>query len=213
MSDLERKSVKARPILFSAPMIRALLAGTKTQTRRAVRPQPECGFIVGSPGSPACPYGLTGDLLYVKESWRTAKSLDDLDGTNIADKCLNAGYRKPWTPMQFEADGYRCSNWRGFGSGDEIATPGRYRHARFMPRWASRLTLRITDVRVQRLQEISNDDSIAEGIEDQRAPRMQYCKLWESINGAGSWAANPWVWAISFEVIQRNVDEVLRQVA
>lgn len=219
--------MQARPILMSAPMVKALLAGTKTQTRRVVKPQPECGFIVGGPGSPTCPSGAPGDLLYVKEAWRTARSLDDLDAGEIAAKCLDAGYKSPWTPTKFESDGYMCSTWNGFGNAHERAQPGRYRHARFMPRWASRITLRITDVRVQRLQGISEADAIAEGLpagdrwttdasRDLVHPHFSiscYSQLWEDINGEGSWAANPWVWAITFETIQRNVERILREAA
>jgi hypothetical protein len=213
-------------------MIRALLAGTKSQTRRQIKPQPECGFIVGGPGSPACPYGVPGDLLYVKEAWRTAKSLDNLDGTKIAAKCLDAGYHAPWAPMKFEADGYQCPTWHGFGNGHEIAVPGRYRHARFMPRWASRITLRITEVRVQRLQDISDEDCKAEGIIPHvrggwhwhkhdplnlddwhqlgfRTLQFAYKDLFERINGKDSWLLNDWLWCLTFEVLQKNVDEVL----
>lgn len=237
---------KARPILMSAPMVRALLAGTKTQTRRAISPQPELNDNVGfiwkghmygrgldedhivsrRNFTAACPYGNAGDLLYVKEAWRTAKSLDDLDGTKIASKCLDAGYREPWTPTKFEADGQDCSRWHGFGDAHTPAIPGRYRHARFMPRWASRLTLRITEVRVQRLQVISEADARAEGVDEpslsDRAGerfrnmrpwpdlyRPMYSLLWEDINGAGSWGANPWVWALSFEVQKKNVGQLL----
>lgn len=107
----------------------------------------------------------------------------------------------------------------------------KWRPSIFMPRWASRITLRITEVRVERLQDISYEDACAEGCEWKSAqpaeespelgetfmecsrrlrwPQRSYAKLWDSINGAGSWAANPWVWAISFQCIQKNVDEVL----
>lgn len=226
--------MKARPILFSAPMVKALLAGSKTQTRRVANPMkayPQ--YSCASPEalddkatlwwwdgvhervgvSQPCPYGKPGDALYVKEAWRTAK-------------CLDAGYHNPWAPMKFEADGYECSNWHGFGNGHEKAVPGRYRHARFMPRWASRLTLRISEVRVERLQDISETDARAEGVSESALSerslerfrnmkpwpelyRPMYSLLWDQINGDGSWAANPLVWAISFSVIQKNVAEVL----
>jgi hypothetical protein len=191
--------MKARPILMSAPMIRALIAGTKTQTRRTAKPQPECAFIVAAPGSPACPYGQPGDLLYVKENWAYRLDHDEYSRSQLYEM----GVRQAW----YWADGPgRCCNTGCDGAA------GRVRTARFMPRWASRLTLRITDVRVQRLQEISEADAIAEGVEPQGA-RMHYCVLWKAINGAGSWAENPFVWCISFECIHLNVDEVLREVA
>lgn len=197
--------MKERPILFSAPMVRALLAGTKTQTRRAMKPQPT--EFVGGPGvtlqdgSPApliplddsvepygreiaCPYGKPGDRLWVRETWH--------DASSSLHSC--ALYR---------ADGIdlHCDKW----------TPSIH-----MPRWASRITLEITSVRVERLQEISIEDAKAEGawgpddsivqkVADyfgtdifSANPRKAFQMLWESINGPDSWAANPWVWAIEF---------------
>lgn len=215
--------MKARPILMSAPMIKALLAGTKTQTRRAIKPQPECGFVVGGPGSPACPYGAQGDLLWVRESWAYRLDQDHLNGTQLYE----AGVRQAW--YWADGPGKTCK------TGCDGAA-GRVRAARFMPRWASRITLRITDVRVQRLAEISEQDALAEGIEwesadppfcyvpgiwphsitavgvEQMAFNHEvacYSRLWEHINGKGSWRDETWVWALSFEVLQKNVDEVL----
>lgn len=219
--------MKERPILFSGPMVRSLLAGTKTQTRRAVKfpkwadasedlefssddglPAALCGET-GCYSDLICPYGVPGELLWVREAWRTAKCLDELSPAEIGNKCVEAGYTRPWAPLRFEADGVE-SNWSGFGSTEKREQPGRYRNSQFMPRWCSRITLRITDVRAQRLQEISEADAIAEGCPavsvydldcDSVAPSKHYRDLWESINGAGSWAENPWVWALSFEVV------------
>lgn len=200
--------MKARPILFSAPMIKALLAGTKNQTRRTIKPQPECGFVVGAPGSPACPYGATGDLLWVRETW--ARNAHQVSDTRMD------------TSLVYRADGES----RALDNGCELP----WRPSIFMPRQHSRLTLRITEVRVQRLQAISEADARAEGvlfvpghgditIEELRADpgyssylncKQGYSMFWESINGTDSWAANQWVWCLSFEVLQQNVDEVLR---
>lgn len=197
--------MKARPILFSAPMIKALLAGTKNQTRRTIKPQPDCGFIVGAPGSPACPYGAPGDLLWVRETW--ARNAHQVSDTRMD------------TSLVYRADGES----RALDNGCELP----WRPSIFMPRQHSRLTLRITEVRVQRLQEISEADAQAEGVSDAALSarslhrfnnmkpwpelyRPMYSLLWDEINGAGSWAANPWVWALTFEVLQKNVDEVLR---
>ena len=165
-----------------------------------------------------CPYGQPGDRLWVREAWRVPISLDDLSGKQIAEKCLDAGYRKPWCPIQYEADGARISekDWREFGPHPNTQVPGRYRHARFMPRWASRITLEVTGVRVERLQDINEADAIAEGLLRDgdgwrgapdlpwfASPVAAYRSLWESINGAGNWAANPWVWVVEFKRLEQ----------
>ena len=218
-----------RPILFSAPMVRAILEGRKTQTRRAIKVPPDFVTDHGdpvrfTPDDPKygrlgvvmpCPYGQPGDRLWVREAWRAPVSLDDLSGKQIAEKCLDAGYRHPWCPMQFEANGARTSekDWREFGPHPSTTVPGRYRHARFMPRWASRITLEVTGVRVERLQDISAADCIAEGIEpahtcdaneETSLVRAAYATLWESINGDGSWDANPWVWVVEFPQVEQG---------
>ncbi|HEV2540252.1 MAG TPA: hypothetical protein VGU03_11145 [Frateuria sp.] len=204
------------PILFSAPMVRAILDGRKTQTRRVCKDQHLPGH---KPSLLECPYGKPGDRLWVREAWRVPVSLDDLSGKRIAEKCLQAGYRSPWCPTQYEADGARTSekDWREFGPHPSTTAPGRYRHARFMPRWASRITLEVTGVRVERLQAISEADSIAEGLLRDRegwrgapdlpwfaSPLAAYRSLWESINGDGSWDANPWVRVVEFRRIEQE---------
>ncbi|HUB88613.1 MAG TPA: hypothetical protein VMA74_02675 [Dyella sp.] len=225
------------PILFSAPMVRAILEGRKTQTRRVMKEQPfSDGYFqgdvcldqngvyarfsveaVGGGGYRSeeywCPYGdpRDHDRLWVREAWRVPDSLDASSGFDIAEQCISAGYRKPWCPIRYEADGALNSHkdWREFGATPGEATPGRYRHARFMPRWASRITLEVTGVRVERLQDISAADAIAEGIdrvENNFGNRPAFCdygmadlsdsaewfndpthsfrSLWDSINGA-----------------------------
>lgn len=199
---MRHNDVKARPILFSGAMIRALLAGTKTQTRRIVKPWTkyveraawECrvvggGFelaLVGAErGHPLrCPYGRRGDYLWVRE--RAA--------------CY-------WGGWHYHADG--PLKW-----GKDVSETTFRRPSIHMPRVASRITLRINDVRVERLQEISVSDAIDEGIdftlndeELEAVPR--YRDLWEQINGVDSWSANPWIWALTFEVITQNVDAVM----
>lgn len=207
--------MKERPILFSAPMVRALLAGTKTQTRRAMKPQPT--EFVGGPGvtlqdgSPAplvplddsvepygreivCPYGQPGDRLWVRESFAHMYS-----GNAQPDK--RAPEDVAYMADNLTPDPYVYGSWK----------PSIH-----MPRWASRITLEITSVRVERLQEISIEDAKAEGawgpddsivqkVADyfgtdifSANPRKAFQMLWESINGPDSWAANPWVWAIEF---------------
>lgn len=182
-------ATKERPILFSGPMVRAILDGRKTQTRRIVKDESKAkrdidGIYWG------CPYGLIGDRLWVRETW-----FDNL--------C-------PRTP----ADGLNEVYYRADGEAHE-QFPGDYMDMRWtpsihMPRWASRITLEVTGVRVERLNEIDADDVFAEGAlttdyewwHVDLMVRQQFQILWESINGPGSWAANPWVWVIEFKRVK-----------
>lgn len=219
------RAAKERGIPFSGPLVRAILDGTKTQTRRIVKPQPlpemreedgrfaapsvytwerRIGRNVSIESTVRCPYGAPGDRLYVREAWRVPKSLDALSGAKIAAKALDAGYVSPWAAIQYEADGARNQCWIG------SAQPGRYRQARFMPRWASRITLEVTGVRVERLQSITEADARAEGCpgfdgaghpagDDGMTPREDFASLWDEINSEhASWGANPWAWVVSF---------------
>jgi hypothetical protein len=158
------------------------------------------------------PFGQPGDRLWVKETWRTAKSLDAKSPTAIGEMWIDAGYLKSWAPVAYEADGHRNSNWQGFEMGGD-AEPGKVRVSIHMPRWASRITLEITDVRVERLQDISASDAKAEGVEQFdpsatawlpacSAHRYAYEDLWKSINGPDSWNLNPWVWCIYFRRVE-----------
>lgn len=218
--------MKERPILFSAPMVVALLAGTKTQTRRLVKPQPEGergllrmrgmgGFAAPhvvaavAAGGGFNPYGVPGDRLWVKETWRPVAS--------IPRRLNHYGLRIE--SVQYAAD--RGLETRQVARGwkkPKAAKTGNVSPL-FMPRWASRLTLEVTSVRVERLNAIAEAGAIAEGIlrvglPKDRRPLWQvgheqhesavaaYSALWESINGPGSWDANPWCWVIEF----RRVD-------
>lgn len=207
-----------RPILFSAPMVCAILSGTKTQTRRVVTPQfvadalpvempatdPAGGWVVpGHSGTwwceaaanpddaRRCPYGQPGDRLWVREAWRTVAEADALPPRDLT----------PAHRLWYEEE---APHQTGFG---------KLRPGMFMPRWASRITLEVTGVRVERLQDISEEDAISEGIESQSigwrhyvdpvrfsclSPLGSYHTLWDSINGPESWDSNPWVWVISF---------------
>jgi hypothetical protein len=202
--------MKERPIIFSGPMVRALLDGSKTQTRRVCRPQPT--EFVGGPGvtlrdgSPAplvplddsvepygreivCPYGQPGDRLWVRESF-----------------CKIIGQSGGW----IETD-YQATYTHGFRLGDSLGLKKRWTPSIHMPRAASRITLEITSVRVERLQDISEADAQAEGVtddgslvtdldgKDRGGTIAAYATLWEVINGVGSWDDNPWVWVVSFK--------------
>lgn len=249
----------ARPILFSAPMVRALLEGRKTQTRRLAKFASRDGANLQFSGIAAdrltpstwalvsrgaggcwnersqpwrCPYGVPGDLLWVRESWH----LVHVGGGR-------GGGIEPFNSydQMYMADGHR-EHFTFEGEGDPFLrfASDRPRPSMFMPRWASRLTLEITNVRVERLQDISKADAEAEGVEFETAdPPFYYVphiwphsitgvgveepggrhavrcygKLWDHINGPGSWDANPWVVALSFKVHKSNVDTYLSQRA
>ena len=169
-----------KPISFSAPMVRAILGGRKSQTRRVVKPQPNVRLsnieetnlwsYTLCEQDWKCTYGKPGDILWVRETFYKHKHI----GMKFSDEYealpdnLKPYYRK-------------CS-------------------AIFMSKWVSRITLKITDVRVERLQEISEKDAISEGI----LAVASFADIWNSINGKKHpWASNPWVWVIDFERVGR----------
>lgn len=178
--------MKERPILFSGQMVRAILDGRKTQTRRLVKPQPndiadqyasvalvECLRFWQDGKDHHCPYGQPGDRLWVKETF-------------------------------YKGDGY------SYRADEEMPKSARklgckWKPSIFMPRSASRITLEVVSVRVERLQDISATDALAEGCSDSGMMDRgvdivsDYARLWESINGDGSWAKNPWIWVIEFK--------------
>ena len=194
--------MKERPILFSAPMVRALLAGTKTQTRRIFKPDRmtwdangryttyamrggELSTTGSGPFKPSswlhyCPYGQPGDRLWVRESF-----------ARVPTACGSED-------IVFAAD---------YQDGSDRAAGVRYTPSIHMPRWASRITLEVTGVRLERIQGITPDDCIAEGawpVEQRELGRgheavSAFRELWESTGG--DWDANPWVWAIDFKVL------------
>lgn len=204
--------MKERPILFSAPMVRAILGGQKTQTRRIIKPQPDTtledypywhigGFRLRKDAKNPLrsPYGVPGDRLWVRETW----SPDHRDVY-------------PNFPIVYRADGYPSDDDISGGmleTGDAMIcrrTYFRWRPSIHMPRHASRINLEVTDVRVERLQNISEADALADGgwtysaCPIHKSPQRSFADLWESINGKGSWNVNPWIWALSF----RKIDPV-----
>lgn len=190
--------MKKRPILFSAPMVRAILAGTKTQTRRVVKP--EAAFTFSDPrmawprGIPKCRYGQPGDQLWVRET----HFIND--------------FRVAAVPENERADCeilYRATDQDYIRNMEDteglVWSPSIH-----MPRWASRITLEITGVRIERLHDISESDALAEGISPEMdiawqsgddTPVGLFGELWESINGANSWDEDPWVWVIEFKTL------------
>lgn len=211
---------RERAVLFSAPMVRALLDGTKTQTRRQMSVQPHDGAEVvcddfyptviakngdeepgpevfgawWSDGEEAvrCPYGKPGERLWVREAWRTDPQFDCLPPRDL-DPAV--------APVQYEAGPHA----------DVLG--GKLRPSMFMPRWACRLVLTLESVRVERLHDISRGDAMAEGCTHPNMahgpdPRRWYAELWNQINGPGAWDANPWVWVLAFRCgsnLQPNV--------
>lgn len=224
--------MKERPILFSGPMVCAILEGRKTQTRRVVKGDPlnKESYLLGchkgtwgihdhveNDGGVCrvkCPYGKPGDSLWVRESFYIAEPYSygtDPSGEQIVYKGV------PHGPVHYAADGFPANtpnrHYPNGLRGGKFAAPDPHaiwisRPSIHMPRWASRLTLEITDVRVERLQSISEDDAKAEGVDemcvlpgDQGSFVQPYAALWESINGPESWNANPWVWVVEFKQI------------
>ncbi len=214
--------MKERPILFSGAMVRAILEGRKTQTRRIVKPQPHdgCGRIWCAEYSPTvidrwgdeqpgkevfgaysedgewgvrCPYGQPGDRLWVRETWGV-----------LHEHLLN--------------DQHEPTFWRADYNAEDFATQvlPRWRPSIHMPRSRSRIKLELTGVRVERLQDISQGDAIAEGAPPSHSSidavsrdigyadfsRSWYAQLWDQINGPGSWEANPLVWVVEFRRVE-----------
>lgn len=232
-------TLKEHGILMSAPMVRAILAGTKTQTRRGVlgatgafwdhaawRPvlSPDGSGIVEwatdggtAPGpQPKAPHGPVGRRLWVRETWRTEELQSGQDGVRFAADDVFA----PIDNTEGAAEDWVIAHNNG-------ARAAKWKPSIHMPRWASRITLEVTRVRVERVGDISEEDARAEGVDwaapyytaaelrrrldedDREDPRevgyssgsfarQNYVKLWDEINGAGSFAASPWVWVYDF---------------
>ena len=200
-----------KPILFKGEMVRAILDGRKTMTRRVIKPKPTHRVIdVGDAWYDAdgimagaalrCPYGQPGDRLWVRETWQDGSDTNGrrcvvfkADGNGIAALCCEDGNGDPV----------------GLGLSVTPMEPSRWRPSIHMPRWASRITLEIVSVRVERLCQITEQDALAEGVSDSLdycdpetpSARMQFKDLWDSINAKRGfvWDSNPYVWALEFK--------------
>ncbi|WP_333896673.1 hypothetical protein [Mixta calida] len=217
--------MKERPILFSEQRVRALLAGQQTQTRRIMKSQPfgpgqdnhEGCYVVDVTSnylhgkkmmsmanlSYQCPYGQPGDRLWVRETWR---------GPIVPTAELEAYERAPANFRQAKYCQYRADSRELGQQHDEESETFGWQTGIHMPRWASRIDLLITGVRAERIQEISDDDVMAEGVQTDShflnhfftmnheliAPKEAYRKAWEKQYGGTSWEVNPWVWVIEF---------------
>ena len=203
--------MKERPILFSAPMVRAILEGRKSQTRRVVKDTglyaiedhhgAETAMRERRNLATRCPYGQPGDRLWVRETFQPL----------FAD-----GVENHWETDWKTGKGYAISYPATDGIHEYLDADDNLSDACkpsiHMPRWASRITLEIASVRVERLNDISEADCIAEGCAGGHGaipgyayaatPFEHYRALWESINGPGSWDMNPWVFVIEFRMVQ-----------
>ncbi|HEL4802974.1 TPA: hypothetical protein UOK37_004667 [Klebsiella pneumoniae] len=221
-----------RGMIFNAEMVRAILDGRKTQTRRIMKIQPEhsgfglrrvidskngsddgkyfwslsdaCGLKIRSK-SFTCPFGSVGDRIWVREAFRVHSR-----ATEVATLVYKASERNSWTEQTNRVPVSVCN---------KPAMPEKWTPSLHMPRWASRLLLEITDVRVERLNAISEEDARAEGIIDggclncgepepcgcanpEPDATDAFAYLWQSIYGSDSWNANPWVWVIEFKRVE-----------
>lgn len=201
--------MKERPIIFSGPMVWAILEGRKTQTRRIAKEFNMLnldGILKRFPNQQECPYGEPGDRLWVRETHRYWWP-DWEDPGSHPCRC------------RYKADDAIIDLPVGWDEGNQFFTPEdadldkephKWRPSIYMPRWASRITLEITGVRVERLQEISEADAWKEGFPDPDGKNKEYTDrarywyrtVWEDINGSDSWHANPWVWVLEFKRVK-----------
>ena len=223
------------PIIYSAPMVRALLDDRKTQTRRIITKRGALDalavfgpqFLLKPGNVDLCPFGQPGDRLWVRENVRAEELSDGLDVVRYAADGIWGRISDAPTAGD---DWLKLFYYRGRGK-DGIGNPVPSIH---MPRWASRLTLVVNDIRAQRLHDISEEDAVAEGalvdhsLRDGTADGSQppmvkigparhitlrgwYHRLWDDLHGPAAWDANPWVWALTFIVHRGNIDALPAQ--
>ena len=232
---------KERPILFSGEMVRAILDGRKTVTRRVIKPNrrwaDEIHMGEGRDGNwivyngqddsiigpdnceypVPCPYGIPGDRLWVRETFAIESNyqieFDDYDPPFKDGRPINWDGLTNWEQCHYRATDpvpELCY------SDEDLGPPCKWKPSIHMPRWASRITLEVVSIRVERLQDISDKDAIAEGIQKADfgfvdctekgnrvfSAKLGFEKLWNSINGPGSWDSNPWVWRVEFKRVK-----------
>jgi len=215
--------ISERGMIFNAEMVRALLDGRKTQSRRPIKWKQTRFTEIGEredgskwPWSEdaehacdfwhPCPFGAVGDRIWVREAFRVHSR-----ATDVATLVYKASERNSWTEQTRRVPVAVCN---------KPATPEKWTPSLHMPRWASRILLEITDVRVERLNAISEEDAAAEGVPpagsllpdypgtfltpkgDFATAKVAFQRLWESIYGAENWQANPWVWVIEFKRVE-----------
>ncbi|WP_420323531.1 hypothetical protein [Klebsiella pneumoniae] len=200
--------ISERGMIFNAEMVRALLDGRKTQTRRPIKWKQTRFTEIGEredgskwPWSEdaehacdfwhPCPFGAVGDRIWVREAFRVYSR-----ATDVATLVYKASERNSWTEQTRRVPVAVCN---------KPATPEKWIPSLHMPRWASRILLEITGVRVERLRSMSQDDARAEGVIAASGPMeagLAFRELWDSIYGEESWKANPWVWVIEFKRVE-----------
>jgi hypothetical protein len=207
--------MKERPIIFNADMVRAVLDGRKTQTRRIMKVQPVLNgdfyqvygagwrkairsvtALLGHSLSNKCPFGAVGDRLWVRETFRVHSR-----ATDVATLVYKASEQQSWTQQTHRLPIEKCN---------KPAVVDKWTPSIHMPRWASRITLEITGVRVERLTALSDDCARNEGCpaqlphnpDDEHQARTWFRGLWSEIYGDESWQANPWVWVIEFKRVE-----------
>lgn len=233
-------AIKERPILFSGEMVRAILEGRKTQTRRILKPQiwneaentpGGCGYAWHPKGKTAssfawktteqaladylaaryCPYGKPGDRLWVREAWGSADKFYQCHENDVPSV---VAYRADRSAIQYDAKSPRqipdwdIAQWNW----DKV----KWKPSIHMPRWVSRITLEITSIRVERLQDITQAGCMAEGCPEtywnelatsgERDPFLWFTERWDAINGKKApWESNPWVWVITFKRMESKI--------
>ena len=187
--------VKERGMIFNDEMVRAILGGNKTQTRRIVEEKFYGRAVAAELLAKHCPYGQPGDRIWVRETYRVHGK-----ATDVATLVYRASVRNSWTEQTHRVPVEVCNK-----PVSEKWTPSIH-----MPRWASRILLEITDVRVERLHDMSEADAKAEGATPatykitppEAVYRVGFGDIWRSIYGQDNWLSNPWVWVIEFKRVQ-----------